>query len=106
MAEYERRATPFHKSLIEVKTIGGVETTFFMLNVMFTAVMTINLEKLIMLVGGVFTHAFLVWLTKKDPLILKIYNRFRVQADAYDPWPRARQRRHPRPPGFAPGALR
>lgn len=103
--EYQPRSTAVHKSLHEVKTIGGVEDKLAILNVTFTAAFVMGMTMWQLIPVGIMAHLFLAWLTKKDPWTRKVYMRYSVQADMYDPWPHAVQKRGHRPVGFARGAL-
>lgn len=101
----DRRVTPVHQSLLEVKTIGGVEARMAILNGTFSAAITFALESMYFLPIAVLTHIFLRWLTRRDPHIIKIYSQYRLLGSVYDPWPRRKQRTNMRPNGFGRGML-
>lgn len=105
MAAYEPRVTPVHKSLLEPKTMGGVESRLAILNGTMFAALTMGLESLIVLPIGIGTHMLLRKLTEKDAHILRIYAQYRVFGDVYDPWAKRNQRTNMRPKGFSRGVL-
>lgn len=100
------RRTTFHKSLIQIKTIAGVESRLFLANATITVALVQALANFWLLSVGFFLHAFFYWLTKKEPLVIKIYARYNRQGDRYDPWPKHTQRLNLRPRGFGRGLLR
>lgn len=100
------RRTTFHKSLTQIKTIAGVESRLFLGNATITVALVQALANVWFVIFGFILHAFFYWLTKKEPLIIKIYGRFNRQGDRYDPWPRSNQRFNQRPRGFGRGMLR
>lgn len=101
----ERRRTPVYQSLLEVKTVAGVESRIAILNGTFAAAFTFGLDNPWMIPIAVVTHIFLRWLTKKDPHIIRIYSQYRVLGAIYDPWPKRKQRTNARPRGFGRGLL-
>lgn len=102
---YQPRATKIHKSLMEVKTIGGVERNLFILNQTFMLTFVMGLQMMFYIPIGVILHFILVRATKKDPFLRLIYLRYNRQGDRYDPWPHAIQRHNSRPEGFGRGVL-
>lgn len=102
---YEARETAVHKSLLEPKTMGGVEARLAILNGTMFAALTMGLESIIVLPIGVLTHMLLRKLTERDPHIMRIYAQYRVFGDVYDPWARRNQRTNLRPKGFSRGVL-
>lgn len=88
-----------------VPTLAGAEKSLAAANLAITLafVMAVGIWQWA-LVGPV-VHAFLVWLTKRDPLSRKIYIRYRRQGDRYDPWPATGGQFNPRPRGFCQGVL-
>lgn len=102
---YDRRATPVHKSLLEHKTIAGVDSKMAIMNGTIATAITMGLQTFYMIPIAMLIHMFLKWLTKKDPQIIKIYGQYRIYADVYDPWPRNKVKTNARPKGFAKGLL-
>lgn len=105
MYDYIPRETIFHRSLIEVKMIGGVQTNLAIMNFIICGVFVESLHVLWFPIVTFALHMFLKWVTKKDPLILDIFNMYRHQGDHYDPWPRSHQEQGERPVGFGKGML-
>lgn len=102
---YESRGTTVHKSLLEHKTIAGVESKMAILNGTLVTAITMGLETLNMIPIAVVNHMFLKWLTKNDPYLIKIYGQYRVFSDVYDPWPYRSIKTNARPKGFSKGIL-
>jgi type IV secretory pathway TrbD component len=103
--EYERRMTKVHKSLMEIKTMGGVERNLFILNLTAFGIFVMGLHMIAFIAISVISHYVLVKVTKKDPFTRLIYLHFSKQCDRYDPWPHAVQKRNLRPEGYGRGAL-
>lgn len=101
----ERRVTPVYVSLLEVKTIGGVEARMAILNGTMAAALTFGMNTPWFIPIAVVTHIMLRWLTRKDPHVITIYMQYRLLGAVYDPWPKRRQRTNLRPKGFGQGAL-
>lgn len=99
------RTTPVHKSLLEIKTIGGAEAKLAIFNGTLTAVCVMGLKIWPFIFMGIAVHLVLVRLTKNDPFLRQIYIRYNRQAFTYDPWPHAVQRYNQRPLGFCRGVL-
>lgn len=102
---YESRATPVHRSLLEYKTIGGVESRMAILNGTVAAAITLGTETLLYIPVAMVLHMMLRWLTKKDPHLIMIYMRYRLLGDVYDPWVRRSTKTNARPKGFSRGVL-
>lgn len=103
--EYQQRITSIHKSLHEIKRIGGVESKLAILNGTFLAAFVMGLGMWQFIPVGIGTHMFLAWVTKNDAWARQIYMRYVTQADKYDPWPHAIQKKNERPEGFGKGML-
>lgn len=103
--DYQARATAVHKSLLEIKTIAGVEKRMAILNGTMAAALTMGTEQLGFIPLAVILHFFLMWVTKKDPFTIKVYARYALLADVYDPWPKRTNKRNPRPDGFGKDLL-
>lgn len=102
---YEPRASAVHKSLLEIKTLGGVEKRMAILNGTMALTLTMAMNQPGFLALAVVLHFFLMWVTKKDPFTIKIYARYALLADVYDPWPKRINKRNPRPDGFGKNLL-
>lgn len=105
MYDYQPRVTKIHRSLMEIKTIGGVERKLFILNQTFMLTFVMGMSMLFYIPIGIILHFVLAKATKKDPFLRLIYIRYNRQADRYDPWPHAVQKHNARPEGFGRGAL-
>jgi type IV secretory pathway TrbD component len=103
--EYELRQTPVRKSLIETRTLGGVEFRLAMLNGTISAAIVMALQNWYYIPVAILIQLFLAWVTKKDPLVVKIYARYNLLGDVYDPWPRHTMRMNSRPEGFGKGLI-
>jgi type IV secretory pathway TrbD component len=101
----ELRATPVHRSLLEIKTIGGVEDKLAIMNGTFAVAIVMGLGLWLYLPVAIAMHLILARMTRRDPFTRRIYMRYNAQADRYDPWPHARQRRNRRPEGFGRSLL-
>jgi len=100
-----RRATPIHHSLMEIRTLGGVEHGLAVLNGTIAAVFVMGLKSPFWLPAAVIFHIALMVLTKRDPLFRQIYRRYMTQGHRYDPWPMSGGSRYPRPDGWGKGTL-
>ena len=105
MNDYEPRWTPVHKSLLEIKTIAGVESRMAILNWTMAVAITFGMNTLYFLPAALLMHMLLRWLTRKDPHLIRIYSQYRVFGDVYDPWPRRKVKTNARPKGFGKGML-
>lgn len=103
---YEQRATVVHKSLLEIKTLGGVEKRMAIMNGTLAAALTMGSYQPGFLALGVFLHFILMWLTKKDPFTIMVYMRYAMMGEIYDPWPKRTMKRNARPEGFGKNLLR
>ncbi len=102
---YEPRASAVHKSLLEIKTLGGVEKRMAIANGTLAAALTMGTNQPMFLALAVVVHFFLMWLTKKDPFTIKVYMRYALMGDIYDPWPKRTIKRNSRPEGFGKNLL-
>lgn len=102
---YEPRASAVHKSLLEIKTYGGVEKGMAVANGTLAAALGMGTEEPAFLLLAIAVHFFLMWLTKKDPFTVKVYMRYAKMGDIYDPWPKRTMKRNARPEGFGKGLL-
>ncbi|MBC7779631.1 MAG: VirB3 family type IV secretion system protein [Proteobacteria bacterium] len=98
--EYRPRATVVRASLLEVKTIAGVEDRLAILNATFALAIVMGLGLWPYLMIALLLHLLAARLTRRDPYLRRIYVRFAQQGDRYDPWPRVAPKRARRPPGF------
>ena len=105
MADYQQRLTPLHRSLVEPQLIGGVERPLAIVNATLALVFVADLHFYFYLVVAVGLHLVLRRITRADPFTRKIYIKYNLQGDVYDPWPHARLRRGKRPAGFGRGML-
>lgn len=97
---YLPRATPVRLSLLEVKTIAGVEDRLAILNATFALAIVMGTGLWPWLAVALALHVLAARLTRYDPYLRRIYIRFARQADRYDPWPRVAPACARRPPGF------
>jgi type IV secretion system protein TrbD len=99
------RATIVYRSLLEVKTIAGVEDRVAILNATFALaiVMASGLWPLILVAAGL--HAALARCTREDPYLRRVYLCYVRQSGRYDPWPSVHGRSGRRPNGFGRGLL-
>lgn len=97
-----RRTTPIHTSLTEVPTLGGVEYPLAIFNGTVSMVFLMGMNMPWFIIVGIIVHVLLSHITKRDPHIRKIYQKYITQGWRYDPWPSPEPGRHPRPDGFAP----
>jgi type IV secretion system protein VirB3 len=89
-----------HPSLLEVKTLAGVEDRLAILNATFALAIAMGLELWLWLPCAVFIHLLFARMTRRDPCLMRVYAAFVRQGDRYDPWPRVGRARNRRPPGF------
>ena len=99
------RRTRIYRSLMEIKTIGGVERGLAIMNATIAVALTIGLHVWGYVIAAIGLHMILAYLTKRDPYMRLVYIRYNTQAHVYDPWPHAVQRRGQRPHGFGRGSL-
>lgn len=103
--EYQPRASVVHKSLLENKTIAGVEKEIAVFNGTVAFAVCYGTQSLWYLPFAVLLHMGIRWMNKRDPHIRKIYLRFSVLGRTYDPWPRRKTTTNERPEGFSRGQL-
>lgn len=102
----ELRTSPLHLSLMDtVPIFMGAEKSLAVANLSITMAFVMAAQVWQWLLVGPVVHAFLVWLTKRDPLTRMIYIRYMRQGNRYDPWPRDGHQLNPRPRGFCQGVL-
>lgn len=102
---YERRVTVVHKSLLETQTIGGVEKELVILNGAIAMAISVALNNFWYVPVAMLLHFFLAWGNRKDPDFRKIYIRYSLLGDIYDPWPHIKMKTNERPKGFGQGML-
>ncbi len=102
---YEPRASTVHKSLLEIKTYGGVEKRMAVANGTVWAALTMGTEQPAFIFFAVVVHFILMWVTKKDPFTINVYMRYAVLGDVYDPWIRRNMKRNERPEGCCRNVL-
>jgi len=94
------RASLVHQSLLEVKTIAGVEDRLAILNATFALAIVMGLGLWPWLAAAFALHLVAARLTRRDPYLRRIYIRYARQADHYEPWPRTGMTCNRRPRGF------
>lgn len=102
---YEQRITPVHKSLLEQQLIAGVEKELVILNGAIGMAVCVALSNFYYVPVGALLHFFLSWANRKDPDFRKIYIRYSLLGEIYDPWPRLKMKTNARPKGFSQGLL-
>lgn len=93
------------KGFLETRTLLWVEETL--------AYFALAVATMMILVFRVWQYVYILafkWfamhlLLRRDPSMFTMYTRYRKQADRYEPWPMANQRRRLRPVGFGRGTL-
>ena len=103
--EYIPRVSMVHKSLLEQKTMAGVEKEIAIFNGTITVAICYATSSLWYIPVALLTHAAMRWLNKRDPNIRKIYLRYNVLGRIYDPWVRPNMTTNMRPEGFSKGML-
>lgn len=83
----------------------GVERKLSILNMTMTVAMVMGMNDPLYAIGGIFTHWVLRWTTRSDPNLLKIYARYAMQGNMYEPWPKVSQHRNRRPADYHPERL-
>lgn len=96
----DRRITPIHRSLLEVKSTAGAEFTPTVLNITLMLVMMMGPKLLWWPFLTIMIHAGLRWMFERDDKLMLVYTRYRREGDSYDPWPRPRQTVGKRPYGM------
>lgn len=102
---YQPRVTVVHKSLLEAQRIAGVEKQLVILNGVIALAMSHGMGNLWYLPVAFLLHYLLAWGYRKDPEFRKIYLRYSVLGEIYDPWPRVTMKTNARPKGFGQGML-
>jgi type IV secretory pathway TrbD component len=102
---YQPRRTPVHRSLMEMKTIAGVERRIAIANITIAAALTMAMHMWAYVAAAAMLHVVLAYMTKREPFLRLFYIRYNRQHDMYDPWPHAVQRSGHRPHGFGRGTL-
>ncbi|MBY0439573.1 MAG: VirB3 family type IV secretion system protein [Burkholderiales bacterium] len=99
------RCTPVHRSLLEMKTIAGVEDRLAILNATLALAVAMGAGLWYWLLAAFALHVVAARLGRHDPWVRQVYTGYALQSDAYDPWPRLAMRRSRRPDGFGRGLL-
>jgi type IV secretory pathway TrbD component len=94
------RCTPVHRSLLEMKTLAGVEDRLAILNATLALAVAMGTGLWYWLGPALVLHMVAARLTRHDPWLRQVYTGYVRQADTYDPWPRVGMRRGRRPHGF------
>jgi type IV secretion system protein VirB3 len=97
---YILRVTPVRSSLLEMKTIAGVEDRLAILNATFALAVVMGPGFWPWLGVALVLHLLAARMTRYDPCMRLVYIRYARQADCYDPWPRVGVTRARRPDGF------
>lgn len=95
-----RRVTRVRTGLSAPRLLMGVEEQLLVLNYGAAAVLVAGPGFLWYPLVALAFHLFLRGVSKKEPLAARIYMRYALQADTYEPWPSLAQRRGSRPEGF------
>lgn len=85
--------------------IAGVQKNLAIMNFVIGAVFVESLHIIWFPVVTFFIHLMLKWMTKNDPMVFDIYQKYKLEGDHYDPWPRSHQDQGQRPEGFGKGML-
>lgn len=99
-----QRASVVHRSLLEVKTIAGVEDRLAIANATLAAAVGLGLGLPLYMLLAVALHLLLARVTRHDPCARRAYLRYCRQSARYDPWPAAGPGGG-RPPGMGRGLL-
>ncbi|MCE2946758.1 MAG: VirB3 family type IV secretion system protein [bacterium] len=94
------RRTPVHRSLLEMKTIAGVEDRLAILNGTFALAVAMGAGLWYWVFPALLLHMVAARLGRHDPWLRQVYTGYALQSDRYDPWPRVGMRRGRRPDGF------
>jgi type IV secretory pathway TrbD component len=89
---YERRSTPIHKSLHEVKSTWGAEFVPTIANVALLGVMVMGPRFYWWPVVTIAAQQVLKWLFSRDPQMSLVFSKYMREGDTYDPWPRPNNR--------------
>lgn len=82
------RSTPVHRSLLEVKSTAGAEFVPVVANATILGMMLMGPHLMWWPAVTYIVHKFLQYLYKVDDQMLRVFWRYRVEGDHYDPWPR------------------
>ncbi|MCA3070048.1 MAG: VirB3 family type IV secretion system protein [Rhodocyclaceae bacterium] len=94
------RSTPVYRSLLERKTIAGVEDRMAIFNATLALAVVMGSGLWYWLLAAAAFHIAIARMTRHDPWLRQVYIGYARQADRYDPWPRAGLRQGQRPAGF------
>ncbi len=94
------RSTPVYRSLLEMKTLGGVEDRIAIFNATLALAVVMGTGLWYWLLVATALHLALARMTRHDPWLRQVYIGYVRQCDRYDPWPRAGLRQGRRPAGF------
>jgi type IV secretory pathway TrbD component len=89
----DRRLTPVAQVLTEPCLIMGVEKPFAIVNFTLAMVIAGELHLFGFLLVSLAVHAVLRHATRRDPFTRRVYIRYNLQGDRYEPWVRASPRR-------------
>lgn len=84
--------------------VAGADFHLVMINVGILMFMLMSLRFWYWLLAYWLIHLVLKQLARRDHQARRIYHRYSMQADRYDPWPHRSQKRGLRPAGFGRGA--
>ncbi len=94
------RCTTVHGSLLQAKTIAGVEDRLAILNATCALAIVMGTGLWPYLGVALAAHVLAARATRDDPYLRSIWLQYLRQADRYDPWPCVRGRHGRRPHGF------
>ena len=94
------RSTPVYRSLLEMKTIAGVEDRLAIFNATLALAVVMGTGLWYWLLAAIGFHLAMARLTRHDPWLRQVYIGYARQSDRYDPWPRPFLRHGRRPDGF------
>jgi len=94
------RCSTVYRSLLERKTIAGVEDRLAIFNGTLALAVAMGTGLWYWLGVALALHLALARLTRHDPWLRQVYLCHIRLADRYDPWPRVGMRQGRRPAGF------
>jgi type IV secretory pathway TrbD component len=99
------RISRVYQALEAPRVLAGADYSLCMINVgvLLFMIMSLRLWFWIPIAGII--HLLLRQLTGGDPHMRKIYIRYSMQANRYDPWPQPVQKRGFRPQGFGKDSI-
>ena len=97
------RSSKVRRALTEPLLIAGAERSLCLINIGVLLFTWVSLRVWWWTLGAFLIHIVLVYVAKDDADMRKIYIRYSLQGDKYDPWPHVSQRRGRRPLGFGQG---